>query len=62
MTDRSLLSVSTHYWRKEYLIPDGLLKPSIQIQMNTQSKNLDQPMFKLNVLKTTEITNISTTM
>ena len=55
-------SVSTHYWGKEFLIPDGLFKASIQIQMNTRSKNLDQPMFKLNTLKTTEITNIPTTM
>ena len=55
-------SVSTHYWGKEFLIPDGLFKASIQIQMNTRSKNLDQPMFKLKTLKATEITNISTTV
>ena len=42
--------------------PNGLFKASIQIQMNSRSKNLDQPMFKLNTLKTTEITNISVTM
>ena len=55
-------NVSTHYWGKEFLIPDGLFKASIQIQMNTLSKNLDQPMFRLNTLKATEIINISTTM
>ena len=55
-------NVSTHYWGKEFLIPDGLFKASIQIQMNTRSKNYDQPIFKLNTLKITEITNISMTM
>ena len=44
-------SVSTHYWGKEFLIPDGLFKASIQIQMNTRIKNLGQAMFKLNTLK-----------
>ena len=48
--------------------PNGLFKASIQIQMNSRSKNLDQamfkqkPMFKQNTLKTPEITNISTSM
>ena len=55
-------NVSTHYWGKEFLIPDGLFKASIQIQMNTRSKNYYQPIFKLNTLKITEITNISMTM
>ena len=55
-------NVSTHYWGKEFLIPDGLFKASIQIQMNTRSKNYDQLIFKLNTLKITEITNISMTM
>ena len=44
------------------LIPDGLFKGSIQNQINTRKKNLDQLMFKLNTLKTTEITNIFTAM
>ena len=44
-------NVSTHYWGKEFLIPDGLFKASIQIQMNTRIKNLGQAMFKLNTLK-----------
>ena len=46
-----MFSISTHYCVKELLIPDGLFKASIEIQMNTRSKNLDQPIFKLNTLK-----------
>ena len=41
---------------------DGLLKVSIQIQMNIWSQNLDQTKFKQSTLKTPEITNVSTTM
>ena len=57
-----MFSVSTHYKGKEILIPDRLFKGTIQIQMNPWSKNLHQSMFKLNTLKTTEITNTFTAM
>ena len=60
--NRYLFSFSTQYWGKEFLTPDGLFKASIQTQIITWSKNLDQPMFKLNTLKTPEIKDISTTM